>query len=207
MELLQDIILNKFIIITTLVMVFLVISRWAVLSLREYVGYGLGCLLGLFFIIVYISLGGGQNAMSTEPQYLGIFHVFLASFLGLVFGTVIQIGSRFGMRMAQGLALQVALYTSLGIIVVFLALMEGPVAHRMIGIFALAVGIASLFGMVVFPTAKREQQLMAISYSQPISSPEEQLQQAPLQAPQENPGQNSVLQMSRLDEIRQRREP
>jgi len=48
--------------------------------------------------------------------------------------------------------------------------------------------------------------VMAISYSQPISSPEEQLQQAPLQAPQENLGQNSVLQMSRLDEIRQRQQ-
>src|SRR5688572_32307682 len=109
MELFQDIILNKFIIIAALSMVFLAISRWAVLSLREYVGYGLGWLLGLFFIIVYISLGGGQNAMSTEPQYLGIFHVFLATFLGLVFGMVIQIGLRFGMRMAQGLALQVAM--------------------------------------------------------------------------------------------------
>jgi hypothetical protein len=205
MELFQDIILNKFIIITALSMVFLVISRWAVLTLREYLGYGLGWLLGLFFMIVYLSLGGGQNAMSTESQYLGIFQVFLATFLGLVFGIVIQIGSRFGMRMAQGVALQVALYTSLAIIVIFLSIMEGPIAHRMIGIFALAVGIASLFGMVLFPAAKREQELMAMSYSQPISSPEDQLQQAPLQYPQENLAQDTVP-MSRLEKIRQRQQ-
>jgi hypothetical protein len=205
MELLQDIILNKFIIITALSMVFLVISRWAVLTLREYLGYGLGWLLGLFFMIVYLSLGAGQNAMSTESQYLGIFQVFLATFLGLVFGGLIQIGSRFGMRMARGVALQVALYTSLAIIVVFLSIMEGPIAHRMIGIFALAVGIASLFGMVLFPVAKREQELMAMSFSQPISSPEEQLQQAPLQYPQENLAQDTVP-MSRLEKIRQRQQ-
>jgi hypothetical protein len=204
MELLQDILLNKIIIVATLSVVFLVISQWALVTLREYMGYGLGWLLGLFFVIVYISLGGGQNNISAEPEYLGIFQVFIATFLGLVFGGLMQVGLRFGMRMAQGVALQVALYTSLGIIVVFLALMEGPIAHRMVGIFALAVGIATLFAMVLFPAPKREQQVRAMSYSQPIGTTDEQLQQPPLQYPQDNYGQGGGAPLSRLDEIRQR---
>jgi hypothetical protein len=206
MELLQDILLNKIIIVSSLSVLLLFISRWALVTLREYMGYGLGWLLGIFFIIVYISLGGGQNAVSDVPQYLNIFQVFLATLLGLVFGSLIQLGLRFGMRMAQGVALQVALYTCLSIIVVFLSLMEGPIAHRMVGIFALAVGIATLFGMVLFPAPKREQQVRAMSYSQPIATPQEQLQQPPVQYPQDL-GQGGGLPaqpMSRLDEIRQR---
>jgi hypothetical protein len=206
MELLQDILLNKIIIVSSLSLIFLAISHWALMTLREYPGYGLGVLLGLFFVIVYISLGGGANANAAALQYLNIFQVFLATLLGLIFGSLIQIGLRFGMRMAQGVALQVALYTSLSIIVVFLALMEGPITHRMVGIFALAVGIATLFGMVLFPAPKREQQVRAMSYSQPIATPQDQLQQPPVQYPQDlgQGGGIPAQPMSRLDEIRQR---
>ena len=209
MELLQDVLLNKIIIVASLSLILLLVSHWALVTLREYPGYGLGWLLGIFFIIVYISLGGGQNYASDAPEYLNIFQVFLATLMGLIFGSLVQLGLRFGMRMAQGVALQVALYTSLSIIVVFLALMEGPIAHRMVGIFALAVGIATLFGMVLFPAAKREQQVRAMSYSQPIATPQDQLQQPPVQYPQDNLGQGGgapiqTTPMSRLDEIRQR---
>jgi hypothetical protein len=201
MEALQDILLHQFIIILALGAVFLVVTYWALASLREYMGYGLGLMLGLFFIIVYVSLGGGSNNDSGVPQYLGILQVFIATFVGLIFGGLIQLGLRFGMRMAQGVALQVALYTSISIVVVFLVVMEGQIAQRMIGIFALAVAIATLFGMVLFPAPRREQQVQAMSYSQPISTPQDSYQQMP---PPQNLGQGGGAPLSRLDEIRQR---
>jgi hypothetical protein len=203
MEALQDILLHQFLILLALGVVFIIVSYWALMILREYMGYGLGLMLGLFFIIVYVSLGGGANNQPSETQYLGVIQVFIATFVGLIFGGLIQIGLRFGMRLAQGVALQVALYTSISIVVLFLVLMEGQIAQRMIGIFALAVAIATLFGMVLFPAPRREQQVQNMSYSQPIAPPQDQY---PNQYPPQNLGQGGGVgaQLSRLDEIRQR---
>lgn len=204
----QDYILHQWLIIGALAIVFLAISRWALVTLREYAGYGLGWMLGLFFVIVYVSIGGGYNPDPEAPRYLDIFQVVIATFLGLLFGGLIQLGMRFGMRIAQGVALQVAFYTSLSLIVLFLVTIEGPIAQRMIGIFGLSVAIATLFAMVLFPSPKREQQLQAISYSQPIA-PVQQTQQMPqVQTPQQFPpqnlGQGGGNGNTRLDEIRQR---
>src|SRR5690349_15183114 len=123
MELIQDIVLHQVLIVMALGVVFLAISRWALVQ-REYAAYGLGWMLGLFFVIVYFSLGGGQNQNATSPQYLGVMQVFLSTFIGLFFGGLVQFGLRFGVKFSRGMALQVALYTCLGIIVLFLVMVE-----------------------------------------------------------------------------------
>lgn len=201
MELLQDIVLHQILIVLALGVVFLAISRWALLQ-REFAAYGLGWMLGLFFIIVYVSLGGGQNQDNSAPQYLGVLQVAIATFFGLFFGGLVQLGLRFGVKISRGIALQVALYTCLGIIVLFLVMVEGQIAQRMIGIFALAVAIATLFAMVLFPAPK--QPLNVVNYQQPLM-PQQQ------QYPPQNLGQGGGMPMqangaplSRLDEIRQR---
>lgn len=158
MQLFQEFILSQWLILAALSLVFLAISRWSVVVLREYAGYGLGCLMGLFFILVYASLGGDAEPTNTRV-FLNGFQVFLATLMGLFFGAIIIAGIRFGMQYARAIAIQVALYTALNIILIFLVVIEGPIAQRMIGIFALAIGIATLFAMVLFPTSARREEL------------------------------------------------
>jgi hypothetical protein len=171
-EMLQDIILNPWVVGFLLFGAFIIISRWSLLSLKEYPGYALGVLVGLFFIMVYIALGGGGQ--SPQPvnaegvpiprrEVLNIFEVFLATFFGLIFGAGVMVALRFGTRFARGVSLQVAFYTALNIILLFMAVIGNSITQRMIGIFALAIGIASLFAMVLFPDTTRQAQVSAFN--------------------------------------------
>lgn len=152
-EYIQAILFSSWVVRFILTIVFLVLTHWSLRRLKEYAGYALGFLMGIFFVLVYISLGGGaEGDAEASRETLNLFEVILATVLGLFFGAGIMFGLRFGTRFARGVALQIALYTALNLILLFLAIIEGPIAQRMIGIFALALGIASLFAMVIFPT-------------------------------------------------------
>lgn len=152
---LMDVLLSKWIVFILLLVAFLFVSRWGLRRLKEYVGYALGWLLALFVLLVYVSLGGGNNeTVGTTEETLSIFQVFLATLLGVGFGSAVMVGLRYGMRYARGVALQVAVYTSLNLILLFLVLIEGALAARMIGIFGLAFAIVTLFAVVMFPSRK-----------------------------------------------------
>jgi hypothetical protein len=166
-ETLQGIILNSWVVGIMLFGAFIVISRWSLVHLKEYAGYALGILVGMFFMLVYISLGGGTNDSTIDPvlvrRTLNIFEVFIATFFGMMFGAVVIIGLRFGTRFARGVSLQVAFYTALNVILLFMVVIAGPITQRMIGIFALSIGIASLFAMVLFPDATRQAHISSIN--------------------------------------------
>lgn len=195
---LQDIILSQALIIVALAAVFFVISRWALTVLREYPGYALGWLMGLFFIIVRVSVGGSEVQPDDALTYLNGFQVFIATLFGLLVGAGILLALRFGMKHARAVALQVATYTALNIILIFLVAISNPIFQKMIGIFSMAIGIATLFAMVLFPTPQHEQELNI--HAQGVTGTQGT---QPLNAP--NPGQGGGSGgSSRLDEIRKK---
>lgn len=188
--LVMEVLLSKWIVFIMLLVAFAFVSRWALQNLHEYAGYALGWLVGLFFILVYVSLGGGSLDSSVDVNAtLSFFNVFLSTLFGVAFGGVVMIGLRFGMRYARGVALQVAFYTALCVILMFLVFAGGTLASRSIGIFALAFGIATLFAVVIFPSGTNQSAVSAQGA-------------APEDGNGYNNGQNQP--MSRLDEIRQR---
>lgn len=215
MDLFQRVFLSQWIVLAVLVVAFLFVSRWSLFKLHEYAGYALGWMIGLFFILVYASLGGGRGdlALSADAT-LNIFQVLLATLLGAIFGGFVVVGLRFGMRYARGVALQVAFYNGLMLILLFLVIIEGPVTQRMVGIFALAFGITTVFAAVLFPTQQRHQQIQAMSaQSAPQQFPQQYPQQGMPQYPQQgmpqypqqiNPNQQPPVQGSRLDSIRRK---
>jgi len=191
--LVMDVLLSKWIVFFMLLVAFLFVSRWALGVLREYAGYALGWMVGLFFVLVYVSLGGGSRDGGTDTDAtLSFFSVFLSTLFGVAFGGVVMLGLRFGMRYARGVALQVAFYSALCVILLFLVFAEGTLASRSIGIFALAFGIATLFAVVIFPSGSRRS--MGAQSAQGDGDPNGG----------NGYGNDQNLPMSRLDEIRQR---
>lgn len=186
----MDVLLSKWIVFFMLLVAFAFVSRWALQTLRENAGYALGWMVGLFFILVFVSLGGGSRDASVDASLsLSFLNVFLATLFGVLFGGVVMIGLRYGMRYARGVALQVAFYTALCVILLFLVFAEGTQASRSIGIFALAFGITTLFAIVIFPSGNRRQQVTQLNAQN---------------APNNGYGNGDGQPMSRLDEIRQR---
>jgi hypothetical protein len=197
-EMMQDIILNSWVVGIMLFGAFIVISRWSLVFLKEYAGYALGILVGMFFMLVYISLGGGADDATIDPtlvrRTLNIFEVFIATFFGMMFGAVVIIGLRFGTRFARGVSLQVAFYTALNVILLFMVVIAGPITQRMIGIFALSIGIASLFAMVLFPDSTRQAHISSINAQS--FNPQGYVDTGAMQPPVD------VGNRSRLDQIR-----
>ncbi|MGB7338310.1 MAG: hypothetical protein WBC91_05395 [Phototrophicaceae bacterium] len=199
MQLFQDFILSQWIILIALGIVFLIVSRWALSTFEEYPGYILGWLVGLFFIIVRLSVGRTELPTDTIG-YLNGIQVFAATLFGLLMGSVIVLALRYGMRQAQAISLQVAIYTAMLIIMMFLVFIGSPVTQKMIGIFGLAIGIATLFAMVLFPSQRRKEQLniKAQGATSGITQGSQPIQTNP------NIGQGGGQPpASRLDQIRQ----
>jgi len=159
MNSIELIFLSQAVIFSALTVVFLLISRWAVGTLREYAGYGLGWLIALFFFMVYVSLGGGIDNTSPQAVSLNAFHVFISTMVGIFAGLGVLVGFRLGMESPRIVSLQIAIYTALNLILLVLLVIEGPITQRMIGIFSLALGIIALFGAVMFPTKERLEEI------------------------------------------------
>ncbi|MEL6309950.1 MAG: hypothetical protein AAFQ52_17545 [Chloroflexota bacterium] len=159
MNSIELIFLSQAVIFSALTVVFLLISRWAIGTLREYAGYGLGWLMALFFFMVYISLGGTVDNTPANAAFLTMLDIFIATIMGIFAGVGVLLGFRLGMQYVRIISLQVAIYTALNLILLVLLVIEGPIAQRMIGIFSLALGIVALFGAVMFPTKEREEEI------------------------------------------------
>lgn len=150
-EFFETIILSPVLILMILIGTFLGITRWALLVRKEYAGYALGLLLGFFFVVVYSALGGGSAALdATNTNRLNAGQVVFPTFLGLAFGAVILLGALLAQRLPRTLALQIAFYTAFNLVLLLMMFILGPIGQRMIGIFALAFGITTLFAVVLF---------------------------------------------------------
>jgi len=195
LQLFQEFILSQWLILTAYLIIFIFLSRWALVNRKQYAGYGLGWFLAVFFILVYSSVGGMDlnptTTVETTPSLNG-FQVISTTLFGLIIGSLMLIGLRFGMRDARAVSLQIALYIGLILILMFLVVVEGPIGERMIGIFGMAIGIVTLFAFVLFPM--QEQQDLN------IQAPGGTQGTQPLNA--QGNGGGAPVPSSRLDQIR-----
>jgi len=154
-DLIEAIILSDFLIFIVFSIMLGAVTLWT-LRENEYLGYALGWLVGIFFIVIYVSVTGDPTATEaveeaaedTETR-LELFAVMLPAFLGLLFG----FGVLFIVKMYSGSgtrrSLVIAVLTAILVGVLFFLATADDYARRLIGIFALAFAIGSLTTMVL----------------------------------------------------------
>ena len=155
-QFIQNFFLSPFLIMVILLGVFIVLSWWALARRRDYIGYGLGWLIGVFAMVVYGALVGdpepiAQVEIPTDTT-LNIFQVILPSIVGIVLGGLaIWMVNQTQYRGVQK-SIVIALLTSLSIWVLFWMIVSSayPATQRMIGLFALAfsIGAVAMFAML-----------------------------------------------------------
>lgn|GEM_PF-1066859 len=148
----QQFFLNPYLIFLILLVEFAVVTVWALRYRKEYVGYMLGWLVGIFGLVVYGALVGETTpvpetvqATAVEPG-MNILQVTLPSLIGIVLGAwsmslVVQSRKRGVLR-----SIVVAIITTVSFwLLVFLAIAAPYIAtQRMIGLFTWAFGIGAL---------------------------------------------------------------
>lgn len=173
-QFIQNFFLSPFLIFIILIAVFFWLSWWAIQRRKEYVGYGLGWLIGVFGMVIYGALVGDPPAVAqtdtTIPNTLNIFQVTLPSILGLVLGAWSMSLIRQTSDKSVQKSIVVALLTALALWVLFLMIVSTayPTTQRMIGIFALAFAIGALTMLAVFrqsPTRVPQSDISASSFS------------------------------------------
>jgi hypothetical protein len=143
----QDIILNQIVVAIALLIVLGFISTWALMKHQQYPGYGLGWLMSLFFLLIYTIVIDDRSRIGSNND-LNLFHIFIASVIGLTFGATVQFTRNIGANNKRNIAIRVAFYTTLNLILLGLVFLEGRITQNMIGIFGIAFGIALLIGMI-----------------------------------------------------------
>ncbi len=149
-RIIQDLLLSEFIIFVVLFLAFAYLTRRA-LALHEYVGYGLGWLIGIFFMVVYSSSGVRPSSQAVETEVtLSFLQLILPSICGAGLGLAVLwiIAQAASGARRQGIA--IATMTALGVVLLFLTFVADSETRRMIGIFSLAFAICAAFVLIVF---------------------------------------------------------
>lgn len=142
--LIRNIFLNQWFLVFVLGIIFAVFSNWAMRESR--LGYALGWLMGVFFVVVYTALGGADPVQQQINQTLNLLQVVLPTLCGIFMGgSMILLSALVQGNRERERALLVAFLTALNLSLLFLVLVEGRITQLMIGIYALAFGIAALF--------------------------------------------------------------
>jgi small-conductance mechanosensitive channel len=157
--LIESILLSQFLIFMVIFAMLLVVTSWAFRA-REYPGYILGWLVGIFFIIVYRTVTGGETpapdaveeiaeAAQSEEIRLSLFAVLIPSLFGLISGFgVLYFLREFGSTRTRR-SITIAVLTSIVIIVLYFLATTTQYTGRIIGIFALAFAIGALTTIVI----------------------------------------------------------
>ena len=154
-DLIEAVILSDFLIFIVFSIMLGAVTLWTFRE-NEYLGYALGWLVGIFFIVIYVSVTGDPTATEAVEEVtedadsrLTLFAVMMPTFLGLLFG----FGVLFIVKMYSGSgtrrSLVIAVLTAILVGVLFFLATADDYARRLIGIFALAFAIGSLTTMVL----------------------------------------------------------
>lgn len=170
MDFLQDFLLSQWLIFLALVAVLFALCYRVLTQHKQYKGVGLGVMMGLFFIIVRLSIDDTELPLNDEI-YLDSLQVFVATLFGIGTGIAMMIGFRFGTSSRRRVGLQIAIYTATLIILAFLIVISNPVIQKMIGIFAFTVGMATMLALVLAPDNEDELNIspQGITGTQPTS--------------------------------------
>ncbi len=167
LDLFRELFLSPVLIFLVLFAIFAALSYWALVILREYPGYALGWLIGLFFAVIYYSLGGDIDTTGQAEREirLNLLQVLCPGIFGLLLGAMVMFLIRLGQGYTATQGIKIASLTALMVTLIFLMFVVDINGQRMIGIFALSLCIAGLFAMVVFrsnsPAAFQAQAQMA----------------------------------------------
>jgi hypothetical protein len=149
-QFIQQFFLNPILIFFILIVAFVVVSVWSIRQRQEYIGYGLGWLIGLFGMVIYGALVGDNEAVAqadpiTETA-MNVLQVTIPSIIGIGLGAwtmslVVQ-SRKTGMLRS----IIVAFLTALSLWLVFSLLVSAPypTTQRMLGLFTWAFGIGAL---------------------------------------------------------------
>jgi hypothetical protein len=154
-NLIEQLLFSDFTVFAMLALAVLVITSWA-RTLREWAGYLLGWLVGIFLILVLSTLFPYPTIAPIDPvappvqTSLNFFQLIIPSILGLIIGFgllfVIRIGGNSDMRV--GRALTVAGLLSFTLTAGYLIL-RNPVSDRWgLAVFALTFAIGALLNFI-----------------------------------------------------------
>lgn len=158
-QFIQNFFLSPFLIMLILFAVFIILSWWALKRRKEYIGYGLGWLIGVFAMVVYGALVGDPEPVAQAEieieTTLNILQVIFPSIIGIGFGVLAMWMVNQTRYKGIEKSIVVALLTALSIGVLFLMIVSStyPNTQRMIGLFALAfaIGTVSTFAIIRQP--------------------------------------------------------
>lgn len=165
-QFIQNLFLGDVFIFLVLFVVLIVVTNWA-RGRREYTGYLLGWMIGIFFVIIYGSITGpNDNEVAAQVAEagqiaLGLGQVIVASLIGLLTGAGIILFIKITGDTRAKSALKVAIMTGLSVIVLFLMFVVSPETRRMIGIAAFAFGIAALLANMLYTPPTQAQAFSA----------------------------------------------
>lgn len=166
MELIGGIFITDIIIFAALVAVFVYLSRRAWLT-REITGYGLGCLVGLFFVVIYTSLvpSATIDPTLTNRVALSFFQLALPTGCGIFVGIGLLLFFAWARNFPRRYTILISTITALNLILLFLMLVADTNSRRMIGIFSLAFIISGVATAVLFGRGDAQQ---SVGYAQSL---------------------------------------
>ena len=165
----EDIFLSRALILVVFGVMLAVVTRWAWRT-REFAGYGLGWLIGLFFIIVINAVSGDSATEVIEADAQGagnlsFFEAVFPSVFGLIIGFGLMYITRAFVSTHRRRAPTIAIFTATLILTMYFLITADDDASQVIGIFALAFTIGAL-SYVVFAGGGRRS---SAAYSAQVS--------------------------------------
>ncbi len=153
-QIIQEFLLSDAVIGLFMATLILGVTRWS-LTLREYAGYALGWLVGIFFIILLSTLlpHSDEDILTTasEPVRLDFFGLLVPSVLGLIVGlfliSLIRIGNDSTSRIRR--ALTIAFLVSFLVCATYFMLTSDRSTRIWIAMFLLTFGIGLLLSSIL----------------------------------------------------------
>lgn len=170
-DLFSGIYLVDIILFVAMLGVFVFLTQRAVAT-KEYTGYGLGILIGLFFVVIYSSLTPQQSVsqtditttVSTLPA-LNFVQITLPTICGVIVGAGMLLFFAVARIVNRRYTILVATLTTFNVIILFMMVVGDPVTRRMVGIFGMALVISVVVCAVVFGRPDMQQ---AVNYAQAL---------------------------------------
>jgi hypothetical protein len=156
-SLIEGIFLSDFMIFIIICALLMMVTSWA-FRLNEFAGYLLGWLVGIFCIVVYSAVVGGNSVNPTVEEVaevstlqLSFFAVAFASMFGLIFGFSASFFARIsgGTTIKQARSITIALLTALLVISLYVFATSDEYTRKVMGIFELAFAIGVLTNYVL----------------------------------------------------------
>lgn len=149
-EILQQVFLSDFMIFVFMGLILLLITGW-MFSLREFAGYVLGWLIGIFLIIVLSTVVTPPDFVAEPMIAINLVSLMIPSALGLMVGfgvmTLAHVGGSSESRVAR--ALTIAILVCLDLVIWYFMLLSDIQTRVLLAIFVLTFAIGALFHFIL----------------------------------------------------------